>query len=110
MKAGFDLHHARSVGWDLAKLLRPYCERIHVMGSVRRGKPRVKDIELLCISKVHSTADMFGGSTNHYALDAVLETYVEDGTIFRKRPNKRGHFTFGPGQQATWCTCRVASP
>ena len=95
MRAGFQLDYTRDIGRDMVILLAPHCERFEVMGSVRQGKSRVKDIRLLCVSNVHSTAGMLGGSSNHYALDAVLETYVGDGSIFRKRPNKRGHFTFG---------------
>ena len=52
----------RAVADQLVDLLEPYCERIQIAGSVRRKKPYVKDIELLCVSKVTSSPDMFGKS------------------------------------------------
>lgn len=56
----------------------PYCERINIAGSIRRGKPDVKDIELAAIPK--PGRDMFGeidldGPT---ALDAVLNKHIID--------------------------------
>ncbi len=65
-----ELSVARFVGDDLLRLLAPHCERIAVAGSIRRKKPHVKDIELLCASKVTSAADLFGRAvTNWYFLN-----------------------------------------
>lgn len=41
---------ALKVAEALVEYLRPVCERIEIMGSIRREKPDVKDIELLVIS------------------------------------------------------------
>lgn len=38
----------------------PACERIEIAGSLRRGKPDVKDIELVAIPKPFSASDLFG--------------------------------------------------
>lgn len=35
----------------ILQLLRPHCEKIHIAGSVRRMRPDVKDIEIVCIPK-----------------------------------------------------------
>jgi DNA polymerase/3'-5' exonuclease PolX len=39
--------------------LAPYCHRIEIAGSLRRGKPEVKDIELVAIPKAIPTG-LFG--------------------------------------------------
>lgn len=31
--------------------MKPFCEKVRVAGSIRRGKPEVKDIELVAIPK-----------------------------------------------------------
>lgn len=36
----------------LVELMAPYCERIAIAGSIRRGKPEVKDIELVALPKL----------------------------------------------------------
>lgn len=44
-------------------VLAPHCDRIEVAGSIRRGKPFVNDIEIVCIPKRETTpapTDMFG--------------------------------------------------
>ena len=42
------LRAAQRFADELIAMLRPYCLRVEVAGSIRRGKARVKDIELLC--------------------------------------------------------------
>lgn len=49
----------------LRQLLQPFCDRIEVAGSIRRGKPEPKDIELVIIPK-QQPADMFGLYQRHH--------------------------------------------
>ena len=92
----WSLHEAEQVADELGRLLAPYCERIAVAGSIRRKQPQVKDIELLCISKVASSTDMFGRmAADHYGLDAILNVLFGEGML-RKRPNRDGRYTYGP--------------
>lgn len=53
--------HAKAArGAELvAGLLRDGCERIEIAGSIRRGAPDVKDIEIVCVPKFQK--DLFGG-------------------------------------------------
>lgn len=39
--------------------LLPHCTRIEIAGSVRRRKPEVGDIEIVCIPRVTREADLF---------------------------------------------------
>lgn len=41
------------------EMLGPFCDRIETAGSVRRGKPRVKDVEIVCIPR-REAVDLFG--------------------------------------------------
>lgn len=45
------LREAREVAATLIEALRPYCERVEVAGSIRRGKPFVNDIEIVCVPR-----------------------------------------------------------
>jgi DNA polymerase/3'-5' exonuclease PolX len=42
--------------------LEPYCDRIEIAGSIRRQKPDVKDIEIVCIPKESTLTDLFGAT------------------------------------------------
>lgn len=63
---------ARQLAIEAGKKLKPFCEKLHIAGSIRRfsGSPHhqtseVKDIELICIPRYidKSMIDLFGGST-----------------------------------------------
>lgn len=53
--------------------LAPFCEKIQIAGSIRRGKPEVKDIEIVCQPKNEPVIDMFG---NEIAQFSALESYL----------------------------------
>ena len=50
---------ALTIANKLVDQLRPHCTRIEIAGSVRRKKPEVKDIEIVCIPKPYSTDPLF---------------------------------------------------
>src|SRR3990172_5766083 len=62
------LEQAHEILDRLTKELMPGCERIEIAGSVRRGKPEVKDLEIVAIPKVVSIKDLFGKETAAYSL------------------------------------------
>lgn len=47
----FKLSRALEIATRVVNELRPFCERIEIAGSIRRGKPEVKDIEIVAIPK-----------------------------------------------------------
>ena len=57
-----NLPDARTRALALRELLAPACERIEVAGSIRRGKPEVKDAEIVAIPKTYEveTPGLFG--------------------------------------------------
>lgn len=54
------LETAFDLAKEYEKLLAPACERIMLVGSTRREKEDVKDIEFLLIPKTEIATDMFG--------------------------------------------------
>lgn len=40
---------ARECAEDIAQVLHRHCHRIHIAGSIRREKPMVNDIEIVCL-------------------------------------------------------------
>lgn len=63
-----NLFEAGSQRTLLIKKLEPYCERIEIAGSVRRGKPNPGDIELVAIPKTRPTLDLFGNQDGEFSL------------------------------------------
>jgi DNA polymerase/3'-5' exonuclease PolX len=77
--------------------LENHCHRCVIAGSLRRRKELVKDIEILFVPKMVTTADpadMFGGRITVSAADAAIEVLLKIGVI-AERPNKIGRFTWG---------------
>jgi DNA polymerase/3'-5' exonuclease PolX len=66
-------------------LLSPWCERISVAGSVRRKKPEVKDIEIVCIPKNEQVPDgMF--TTKEARCEGFVAAVRRLGYIAKGRP------------------------
>ena len=97
MTARHALAAARSVAGELVQLLDPYCERLKVAGSVRRGRSTVHDVELLAIPKVARRLDLFGDVAEELSeLDVYLDSLIDCGSLLHKRPNRLGRYTYGP--------------
>ena len=75
--------------WFVAAL-RPACTRIEIVGSVRRGKPEVHDIELLLSIKNEKPIPEFGKPNSVYEtkLDNILAD-LEYGDILRQASDKK---------------------
>ena len=80
------LHRAKEVASEILRRLEPACERITIAGSIRRQKPDVGDIELLCIPKFIDGVDQ---------LDREIATLVVQGILGFRR-NKLGSKVYGP--------------
>lgn len=84
--------HART----LMELLRPACHRIEIVGSLRRQKLYVGDIELLFIEKFEKRkTGLFDEDAAQINLvDKILDEWLASGLI-SKRPNKAGMLAWG---------------
>jgi len=67
-----DLDQAYTYGSHVIDALAPYCDRIQMAGSIRRRKPHVSDIEIVCIPS-QDPADLFGSerAVSHGFIRAV---------------------------------------
>jgi DNA polymerase/3'-5' exonuclease PolX len=93
----FQLATALKIAQRLADCLRPFTERIEIVGSIRRRRHLVKDIELLFIPKYRlKAADLFSLQASEMAdcADNAIETLVTQGVI-AARANKLDRLTWG---------------
>ncbi|MBA7634670.1 hypothetical protein ES703_42260 [subsurface metagenome] len=81
-----ELEKAKGIAENLKSRLAPVCEKIEVAGSIRRQKPEVGDIELLCIPRYVAGVDQ---------LDREIGALMIQG-ILGFRLNKRGSRIYGP--------------
>lgn len=64
------LDEAREQAEALVREIAPFCERVEIAGSVRRGRPEVKDIEIVAVPRwdEHPGADLFGDPVEYNRL------------------------------------------
>jgi DNA polymerase (family 10) len=74
----FPAEVARAVARKIVKELQSACDRIEIVGSLRRGNPAVHDIDLVLLPKTSSEAFSLGDSTR---LEELLEHLVERGSL-----------------------------
>lgn len=80
------LERAKAIAEKIKALLEPACERVEIAGSIRRQKPEVGDVELLCIPKYLNGVDQ---------LDKELGAlFIQHVLAFRR--NKLGRAVYGP--------------
>ena len=80
------LAQAKQIAEEVMARLEPSCERIVIAGSIRRERPYVGDIELLCIPRCNGFVDQ---------LDRSVEALIKQGILDFRR-NKLGSKVYGP--------------
>jgi len=91
--------HGRSLH-EVAEALRaelaPYCERIEIAGSVRRGKPDPKDVELLAVPKIdnRTAAEPTLFDMPHNLLDEYTDAQIH-AERWQHRLDRNGHRSYG---------------
>jgi DNA polymerase/3'-5' exonuclease PolX len=80
------LAQAKQIAEEIRSRLEPSCERVVIAGSIRRQRPYVGDIELLCIPRCNGFVDQ---------LDRNVEALIKQG-LFDFRRNKLGSKVYGP--------------
>lgn len=69
-----NLSDASAIAHKYKTALEPYCDRIEIAGSIRRRKPEVKDIELVCIPK--AAPNLFQEPDRGSYLIAITDTML----------------------------------
>jgi DNA polymerase/3'-5' exonuclease PolX len=96
VKEKFPREKALKVADEIYKLLLPYCERLKVAGSLRRGLSHVSDIEFLAIPQYYKIpVTLFGDETKVDLVDEQLNKWITAGYI-SKRLSVRDTECWGP--------------
>lgn len=67
-------HQAESLALSFKVALIPHTDRVEIAGSIRRRKPEVKDIEIVCLAKLgEPSKDMFGAPVSNWPVNLTLE-------------------------------------
>lgn len=94
-----DLKTADQLANLVVSNLDQFCERIEIVGSVRRRKSLVKDIEVLCIPRFTERRDLFGiASEKTDELTEHLTRCINDDSctsVWQKRVGANGTTAFG---------------
>lgn len=85
-----NLEHAQNLADRLVMLLRPACVTIRVAGSVRRGRPDVKDIELVAQPMLKRAQTLFGAEGEWTSLLDLRLQQAIDGCPLLQRGDKDG--------------------
>lgn len=67
-----ELNKAREIANELVEILRPYSEIINIAGSIRREKPEVKDIEIVCAPKILKQLTLFDCPQKYFNADCFI--------------------------------------
>ena len=81
-----DLKSAQNIAVEICYKLQPYCDKINIAGSVRRGKPDVKDIEIICVAKTQEVKDIFGSKTGEIKNTSFIHTVSKLGEVVKGTP------------------------
>lgn len=82
-----ELSAAKQIADELKSALAPACTRIEIAGGVRRGKPDVHDLELVCIPELSRKPRLELGRPAYASktlLDAVLYDLEKRGRIVER--------------------------
>lgn len=93
-KIKLPLAQAEVLASKIVTVLSPGCSRIEIAGSVRRLRPEVGDIEIVCIPKQYT--DLFGAAVGS-VLDMVLFNLIETGRLLPGDKNGERYKTFYTG-------------
>lgn len=97
----FEWAYAAMVAKAIVHHLEPFCQKVRIAGSIRRRKPRVKDIEIVALPKYRSTReDLFGQSESvESMLPLGIDSYnrcEEGGMVLRMNPDTGKPMGDGP--------------
>ena len=76
-----NLYAARKIAESVVLKLSPYCDRIQIAGSIRRERPEVNDIEIVCIPKRYESFDLLGNSEGFLPIQEFVHTVRQWGKV-----------------------------
>lgn len=75
--------YAFRIAEQLVELFAPLCDRIEIAGSIRRQKPLVGDIEIVCVPKWHT--DLLGQIISSH-IDTMVDGWARRGDTSKSFP------------------------
>lgn len=88
------LDQAIQIGNRVCELLAPAVERAEIVGSVRRGKAEVKDVEILCQPKIITDPGALLAGNEISALDRHVERLTGGPTLAAPATGREPSLTF----------------
>lgn len=84
------LTQARELAIAIGYKLQPFTDKLNIAGSIRREKPEVKDIEIVCLPRYFdSQPDMFGGTATKVISDNYVKAVASLGKVIKGKPTGR---------------------
>lgn len=79
----YSYHNASRVAHDFLSRIKDVCHKYEIVGSLRRQRDSVNDIDILVVPQLHETTDMslFAEPVTINLLDQRLEKLAADGMI-----------------------------
>ena len=93
-KPKFDRAVAMLAAGEICNALKASCQRLIVAGSLRRGKQRVGDVEILYVSKTQTVSDGLFDTREDSLADREFEQLIAKG-VLDKRTNVNACETWG---------------
>lgn len=91
MKVKIPLQEADAVAFELLQWIRPVCQRVELVGSVRRRQKEVGDIEILVIPQLETVSGgLFGSEETSNLLDRTLRELIDKKAIKALKGFKTG--------------------
>jgi DNA polymerase/3'-5' exonuclease PolX len=103
-KARIPLAEAEGYAAEVVGLLAPFCERIEVAGSIRRRRPDVGDVEIVCVPRFDiRMGGMFEDEEERVNLQFEAVNRLRSEGVFGDRLDKNGRKSCGEkGQRLTY--------
>jgi len=101
----FTYDRALQAARALLVLIGPACERVEIAGSLRRKRPSVHDIDVVCIPKYNEVqVDLFGGTEKVSQVDIALKDLVTGGDKIKHGSIDGIPFDLYVASEETWAT------
>ncbi len=87
MKTEHPLKFAQEIAVSVGSLLLPNCQKLNIAGSIRRRKPIVHDIELVCLPQANYSPILFSEDMERVVAPEFVREVASLGTVIKGKPD-----------------------